>query len=211
MTTSRALINHLFIVDASSASSSLTSSIRAQVNDSLDSIRESNTKRNSLDHRITLFLFRNNHLKCVLSDVSIKEVGSFMLETKGETQTGQTLDALGTCIATWRAMNNRGSNNGKYSVTIFSTGRDHGSRKYSTCTLKTIIESLTENGWHFTMVSSNALLPRVSAQLGIKNYYVCRNSQMTRDRNFLITQLKRQWFTRQMEINVPVRRIDHAA
>ena len=211
MTHQNQQVNHLFFVDISGNIQSSNSSVTAQVNDSIDSIRQSQENSKYVDHRITLFLLQNNNLNCIYSDLSIHDVQTFFFTPNGQNVIGQTLDAIGTSIATWRALNVRNHVKGKFQVTLFTSGRDRGSRKYTSYTLKSIIESLSQCDWQFTIVSSNALLPRIAAQLGVKNYYVCRNSQLKRDKNFLINQLKRQWVIQNTSVEFIDETIDHAA
>ena len=209
MTKSSYQVNHLFIIDASAEQGGAKSSITSQVNDSIESIKLNQDKETRFNHRLTMFLFQNNNLKCLYSDVGISDVRTFFNNSENRA-IGQTLDAIGSCIATWRALNAKNRVKGKFQVTIFSSGRDKNSRKYGLHTLKSIIESLSITGWQFTIVSSNVLLPRIAGQLGIKNYYVCRNTKITKDRNFLINQLKKQWVN-QNSVYSTDKRIEHAA
>lgn len=189
-------VRHLFVVDTAVITQSSKQQLIAQINDSLESIRNSARKYPNQTHRITLFSLDATGIKCTYNDVSIGDIISFQpkIALKHEVQ---LLDGVGAALGTWRALNKRSSAMDKYHVSIFTSGRDKGSKKYSMCTLKTIITSLRDSGWQFTMIGANPLLPHVAVHFGIESYYLCKPPYSTRERLFLINQLQRQWIRSQ--------------
>ncbi len=203
-------INHLFFIDTSTASTGQRRLVQEQVNDMLDSIRNSHIDDIHSDHLVTAFLFENNNLRCFYHQRSIQQIAHFVFPGEPTKKPGPVLDALATSIATWRAMNREGRNQ-NYHVTIFSPVRDSGSRKYSECTLKSIITSLKENRWNFTLINETPLISNLAKRLGISNYYICRKSTISRDRNFMIRQLQRQWLDRQLDTSRSNEDMEYAA
>jgi len=188
-------VHHLFIIDTTQPNAS---HLTSQVNDCLDSIRLSAKKHLSQTHRITLMALESDQVRCLYHDLDMSCAQDYIISDKKAHGPSQLLDAIGTCIATWRALSKRDLKSSKYQVTVFSSGRDRGSRKYSTCTIKTIISSLVSTGWKFTIIGSTPLLPQVAEKLGINNYYISKSESSARDRNFLISQLRRQWRRQQL-------------
>jgi len=191
-------VHHLLIVDMNSARSRAQTDLISRVNDTLDSIRASMQKHNSQQHRITLMTITQGLIKCVCHDVNITDVVHFNEPLDHHTHNQCLYDAIGGSIATWRALSHLRSLADSHQVSIFSNGQDEGSKKYTVCTLRTIITSLTADGWKFTMIGSGSLFPQIAKQLGIHNYYICRPPRSTKERNFLISQLRRQWRLQQV-------------
>lgn len=192
MTNSNSTVHHLLILDAFCKNDNQKSLVLSQVNDSIDAIRNSDTNDLTTEHRITLFVSSQNGISCKFFDLNVYDVGQIDLPNK-TVQATNLLDAIGGSIGTWRAMRKSKNIHNSYRVSIFTTGRDNASKKYSRCTLKMIIESLRKSGWTFIMIGAHPLLPRIAQQIGITHYYIKKDPFFQSERNFLISQLKRQW------------------
>ncbi len=191
-------VHHLFIVDMNSTHAPTEKDILARVNDSLDSIRQSESKHNSQKHNITIMTITQGLIKCVCHDVHINQATHFNETINKQGSNKALFDAIGGSIATWRALSHLREHADSHQVSIFSDGKDESSKKYTACTLRTIITSLTGEGWKFTMIGTGALFPQVAKHIGIHNYYICRPPRTSKERNFLIAQLKRQWRLQQI-------------
>jgi len=201
-TTSSAIfqVQHLLIVDMYAPQSPDQTDLLARVNDTMDSIRQSASKHDSQRHFVTLMTITNGLIRCICHNISIYEVAHFNQKTYQGHRNQQLFDAIGGSIATWRALEHLRQECDSCQVTLFSDGEDEGSTKYNYSSLKGIIRSLIQDGWKFTMVGSTTQLQKVAEQLGIFSYYRCRPPRSTKERNFLISQLKKQWRLRQLSV-----------
>ncbi len=199
MTTKISTIQHLFIIDTSVRSYQEKSNLISRVNDSLDSIRLVAKRNYKQAQKITIMSIKDNQIKCMCHDLDITETNDFSIGTITLNEPVQLFDAIGTGIATWRALAHKRTDSIKHQVSLFTSGKDFGSRKYSICTLKSIITSLTTIGWQFTLIGRNPLLSLIASNLGIHNYYNCSAPQSYRERNFLISRLKKQWQLQQIK------------
>ena len=170
----------------------------SRVNDTFDSIREAVRKHKSQQHRITVMTITQGLIKCVCHNLNITEVQQFNEPVNQQPTNNGLYDAIGGSIATWKALSHLRSLADSHQVSIFSNGQDQGSKKYNACSLKSIVTSLSSEGWKFTMIGSGSLFPQTAKHLGINNYYICRPPRSTKERNFLIAQLRRQWRLQQV-------------
>ena len=186
-------VHHLFVVDASYRTVHELSRLTSQVNDSLDSIRQATKRHTAQTHQLTMMIIQNGQIKCLHHDRSIDDVQPLDIKKGHGRKTTLILDAIGSCIATWRALGQRRQKSDKHQVSIFSPVHDRGSQKYNICNLKMIINSLIRLDWNFTLIGESPLIPHIASNLCINNYYICKSQSTGRDRNFLISQLRRQW------------------
>ena len=191
-------VHHLLIVDMNSTHAPSQKDLISRVNDTLDSIREAVHKHKSQQHRVTVMTITQGLIKCVNHDLNINEVQNFNEPLDHKPNNKGLYDAIGGSIATWKALSHLRSLADSYQVSIFSNGKDQGSKKYTACSLKSIVTSLSSEGWKFTMIGSGSLFPQTAKHLGINNYYICRPPRSTKERNFLISQLRRQWRLQQV-------------
>lgn len=191
-------VHHLLIVDMNSTHAPSQKDLISRVNDTFDSIREAVRKHKSQQHRITVMTITQGLIKCVCHDLNIKEVQHFNEPIDQQPINKGLYDAIGGSIATWKALSHLRSLADSHQVSIFSNGKDLGSNKYNACSLKSIVSSLSSEGWKFTMIGSGSLFPQTAKHLGINNYYICRPPRSTKERNFLISQLRRQWRLQQV-------------
>jgi len=194
-------IHHLFIIDLSQTKASSHTSFVSRVNDSIEALKKSQQTDAERSHRLTIMKIHGRQITCHAHDMAVSEAGHFFHSPiEGHSSTA-VLDGIGASIGTWKALLGSSSPNKKHSVTIFSNMQDHGSLKYRTCTIKSIISSLKNAGWSFTLVGTTTLLPQIASRFEIPFYCICKAQGAKRERTFLISQLKRQWCRQQLTIN----------
>ncbi len=191
-------VHHLLIVDMNSPHIPTQKDLISRVNDTFDSIREAVRKHKSQQHRVTVMTITQGLIKCVCHDLNITEIPHFNEPIDHQAVNKGLYDAIGGSIATWKALSHLRSLADSHQVSIFSNGKDQDSKKYNACSLKSIVTSLSTEGWKFTMIGSGSLFPQTAKHLGINNYYICRPPRSTKERNFLISQLRRQWRLQQV-------------
>lgn len=191
-------VQHLLIVDMYAPVPREQSDLIARVNDTLDSIKQTAKKNASQRHYVSIMTITNGLIRCISHNINIHEIVHFNQNIYAGHRNHQLFDAIGGCVATWRALEHLRIKSESQQVTLFSDGDDEGSKKYSFCTLRSLFTALIEERWKFTMVGSSSQLQQIAEKLGIFSYYRCRPPRSTKERNFLINQLKKQWRLRQL-------------
>ena len=198
MTTNPRFVDHLFIIDTSVRSTRELQLLQAGINDSIMSIRRSSLNNELCTHRISLMIIDTKGVQCLYHAKDINEVSEFSMNSFSIGADIRLYDGIGTSIGTWRALGQRNQKNGKTSITIFTRGVDGGSCKYSICTIKSIIQHLKQRDWQFMLIGNHSLLPFIAQKMGIDKYYNRSNVSVHRERNFVISQLVRQWRQQQL-------------
>jgi len=191
-------VQHLLIVDMYAPVPNDQTDLISRVNDTLDSITQSAKKYGSQQHYVTIMTINNGLIRCICHNINIHAVAHFNQPTHTAHRNERLFDAIGGSIATWRALESLRQSCDSRQVSIFSDGLDHGSKKYSIASIRSVISALIQDEWKFTLVGSSVQLQQIAEKLGIYSYYRCRPPRSTKERNFLINQLKKQWRLRQI-------------
>jgi len=191
-------VQHLLIVDMYAPQPKEQTDLISRVNDTLDSITQSAKKYGSQQHYVTIMTITSGLIRCICHNINIHEVTHFNQPTHIAHRNERLFDAIGGCIATWRALESLRPSCDSHQVSIFSDGLDHGSKKYTFSSLRSVISALIQDDWKFTLVGSSIQLQQIAEKLGIYSFYRCRPPRSTKERNFLINQLKKQWRLRQI-------------
>ena len=193
-------VQHLLIVDLYAPIPKDQTDLISRVNDTLDSISQSAKKYSSQEHYVTIMTIHNGLIKCICHNISIHRVAHFNQATHTAHRNERLFDAIGGSIATWRALDSLRQPCDSHQVSIFTDVIDHGSKKYTYSSLRSVISALAQDQWKFALVGSSIQLQQIAEKLGIYSYYRCRPPRSTKERNFLINQLKKQWRLRQISI-----------
>ena len=191
-------VQHLLIVDMYAPIPKDQTDLISRVNDTLDSITQSAKKFGSQEHYVTIMTINQGLIRCICHNISIYNVVHFNQPTNTAHRNERLFDAIGGSIATWRALQSLRPTPNSHQVSVFTDGIDHGSKKYTYSSLRSVISALIQDQWKFILVGSSVQLQNIAEKLGIYSYYRCRPPRSTKERNFLINQLKKQWRLRQI-------------
>ena len=120
------------------------------------------------EHFISLLAFCSCEMKQILDKVPVMEANSLKMEDYQPCCTTPLYDAMGFTITKMRDYV-RSIENAVVVVTIITDGLENASKEYTSSSIKSLVESLREEGWTFTYMGANQDAVEVAMNLSIRN------------------------------------------
>lgn len=159
-------IHNLIVLDESGSMASIYSSALTGVNETLQTIRNSQLESKFQSHFVTLVAFDSNHYNEIYHQ--IPAVNAIDI-TKDQYRPGgctPLYDAIGRAINELRPSVDKDD---IVLVTIITDGYENASREYNGKMIKALIEQMKSENWVFTYIGANQDVEAVAESMSIDN------------------------------------------
>lgn len=166
---SRTQVFNVVILDRSGSMECIRRAAVDSFNETLAGIRKAQKEYAATqDHFVSLVTFCSCSMKQVFDKVPIAEVKPLKLEDYQPCCRTPLYDAMGFTITGLRDYV-RKIEDAVVVVTIITDGLENASKEYTGRSIKTLVESLREEGWTFTYMGANQDAEKVAMDLSIRN------------------------------------------
>lgn len=159
-------IHNLLIVDESGSMDAIYEPALTGINETLQTIRESQAEHPEQEHFVTLATFDTSHYNEIYRNVpaaSASDIGRNAYRPCGGTP---LYDAMGRAINTLRP---DVDGDDVVLVTVITDGYENASREYTAPAIKALVDELGKKGWVFAYIGANQDAEAVAASMSIKN------------------------------------------
>lgn len=157
----------LIILDESGSMCSIYKQALDGVNETLSTIRQSQTEDDTQRHFVSLVAFDSSHLRFIYNGTPAEETKNITTEQYRPGECTPLYDAMGVTINDLRT---RVANEDIVMVTVITDGEENSSQEYTSATVKALVDELRLKGWTFTYLGANQDVESVATGLNIDNY-----------------------------------------
>lgn len=162
-------IFNVIILDRSGSMDCIRSAAVDGFNETLAGIRKAQEKFGETQtHFVTLVTFCSCEIKHVFDKVPVQDIKPLKLEDYQPCCCTPLYDAMGFTITGMRKFVKH-IEDAVVVVTIITDGLENASKEYSGNSIKSLVESLREEGWTFTYMGANQNSVEVAMHLSIRN------------------------------------------
>lgn len=160
---------NVIVLDRSGSMETIRRAAVDGFNETLSGIKKSQEKfAETQEHFISLLTFCSCEMKQIFDKVPVMEANSLKLEDYRPCCCTPLYDAMGFTITKMRNYVNN-IENAVVVVTIITDGLENASKEYTQKSIKSLVESLREEGWTFTYMGANQDAVEVATKLSIRN------------------------------------------
>ena len=147
-------VHNLIIVDESGSMSIIRKQAFAGMNETLQTVRQMQSKFPDPEQRVTLITFDSDHTKLHYDDTPAAQTKDLDWKAYNPSAATPLYDAIGKGIAKVNAQVEDGDN---VLVTIITDGEENSSEEWTLKMVRTMIEKLKKQNWTFTLIGTDAL------------------------------------------------------
>ena len=159
-------IYNLIILDESGSMQSIKQAAINGMNETVQSIRDAQTKHEDQEHFITLVSFNSSEIKTIYNCVPVAEVKELTGKEYMPSSLTPLYDAMGQSLNVLRS---KVTAEDKILVTIITDGEENSSREYDGPATKALVEELKEAGWVFAYIGANQDAVYVAETISVTN------------------------------------------
>lgn len=157
---------NLIILDESGSMSCIEHQALSGLNETLQTIRNSQKKYPERDQLVTIVPFESGNIRLLRDKVSISEVQDLRPEEYNPGACTPLYDAIGFGI---QSIRRSVSEEDTVLVTIITDGMENASREYNGSSIAELIAGLKQKGWMFTYIGANQDAVEVARGINISN------------------------------------------
>ena len=147
-------VHNLIIVDESGSMSIIRKQAFAGMNETLQTVRQMQSKYPDQEQRVTLITFDSDHTKLHYDNTPAAETKDLEWKAYNPSAATPLYDAIGKGISKVNAQIEDGDN---VLVTIITDGEENSSEEWTLKMVRTMIEKLKKQHWTFTLIGTDAL------------------------------------------------------
>jgi Mg-chelatase subunit ChlD len=147
-------VHNLIIVDESGSMSIIRKQAFAGMNETLQTVRQMQSKFPEQEQHVTLITFDSNHTKIHYDNTPAAQTEDLTWEAYNPSAATPLYDAIGKGISKVDAQVEDGDN---VLVTIITDGEENSSEEWTLKMVRTMIEKLKKQHWTFTLIGTDAL------------------------------------------------------
>ncbi len=157
----------LIILDESGSMCTIYKQALDGVNETLDTIRQSQTEDDTQRHFVSLVAFDSSHLRFIYNGTPAEKTKDITTEQYRPGECTPLYDAMGVSINDLRT---RVADEDIVMVTVITDGEENSSQVYTSAMVKALVDELRLKGWTFTYLGANQDVEAVASNLNIDNY-----------------------------------------
>lgn len=157
---------NLIILDESGSMSCIERQALSGLNETLQTIRQSQTKFPEREQLVSIVPFESGNIRLLRDKVSISEVQDLRPEEYNPGACTPLYDAIGFGV---QSIRRSVSDEDTVLVTIITDGYENASREYNGRSIAKLIADLKEKGWMFTYIGANQDAIEVARTMNISN------------------------------------------
>lgn len=161
-------VQNLIILDRSGSMMSISEQAVAGVNETINTIRQSQKEHEDLKQRLTVVSFCGCSVKTFCYNSPIDEVGTMTMRDYVPCCSTPLYDTMGEALTRMRKEVG-GRKDVAVSITIITDGYENASRKWTGPQIKAMIELLKADGWLFAFIGANQDIEEIKFSLSIDN------------------------------------------
>ena len=147
-------VHNLIIVDESGSMSIIRKQAFAGMNETLQTVRQMQSKFPDQEQRVTLITFDSDHTKIHYDNTPATQIEDLAWKTYNPSAATPLYDAIGKGISKVNVQVEDGDN---VLVTIITDGEENSSEEWTLKMVRTMIEKLKKQHWTFTLIGTDAL------------------------------------------------------
>ena len=147
-------VHNLIIVDESGSMSVIRKQAFAGMNETLQTVRQMQSKFPDQEQRVTLITFDSDHTKIHYDNTPADQTKDLAWIAYNPSAATPLYDAIGKGISMVNAQIEDGDN---VLVTIITDGEENSSEEWTLKMVRTMIEKLKKQHWTFTLIGTDAL------------------------------------------------------
>lgn len=156
------------IVDESGSMSLIRKEALAGINETITTVKETQTMHENLEQRLTLITFDSTHTRLFFDNVPAQRAHKLGINDYNPGGATPLYDAIGMGIA---KINAQTTAEDSVLVTIITDGEENCSSEYNLKMVKNLIEKLKEQNWTFTFIGTDNLdVEGMAESMGIDNH-----------------------------------------
>ena len=159
-------VHNLIILDESGSMQSIYQPALTGVNETLQTIREAQKEHENQTHFVSLIAFDTGHYNQIYNHIAAEEAIDITQEQYRPGGCTPLYDAMGRSINELRSNVVKGD---VVLVTVITDGYENASREYNGRAIKSLVETLKNEGWVFTYIGANQDVEAVAASMSIDN------------------------------------------
>lgn len=159
-------IHNLIILDESGSMESIKRAAINGMNETVQSIRDTQKKHEDQEHIVSLVSFNSSEIKGIYDCVPVAEVKELTDKEYVPDCCTPLYDAMGLSLNHLRAKVN---DEDKVLVTIITDGEENSSSEYNSAAIKALVDSLKEKGWVFAYIGANQDVLKVAQTISVTN------------------------------------------
>ncbi len=164
----------LIILDESGSMCTIYKQALDGVNETLDTIRQSQTEDDTQRHFVSLVAFDSSHLRFIFNGTPAEKSKNITTEQYRPGECTPLYDAMGVAINDLRT---RVADEDIVMVTVITDGEENSSQVYTSAMVKALVDELRLKGWTFTYLGANQDVEAVATDLNIDNYMAFEASE----------------------------------
>lgn len=161
------MVHNLLILDESGSMQSIYQPALTGVNETLQTIRESQKEHTDQEHFVTLVAFDSSHYNQIYKDSPAGKAKNITKEQYRPGGCTPLFDAMGRSISELRSVAGKDD---VVLVTIITDGYENASREYDGKAIKALVEAMKSQGWVFTYIGANQDVEAVANAMSIDNH-----------------------------------------
>ena len=147
-------VHNLIIVDESGSMSVIRKQAFAGMNETLQTVRQMQSKFPEQEQRVTLITFDSDHTKIHYDNAPATQTKDLAWNAYNPSAATPLYDAIGKGISMVNAQIEDGDN---VLVTIITDGEENSSEEWTLKMVRTMIEKLKKQHWTFTLIGTDTL------------------------------------------------------
>lgn len=159
-------VHNLIILDESGSMQSIYQPALTGVNETLQTIRESQKEHEDQAHFVSLIGFDSGHYNQFYCNAPAEKAIDITQEQYRPGGCTPLYDAMGRSINELRPNVVKGD---VVLVTVITDGYENASREYNGKAIKSLVEAMKKEGWVFTYIGANQDVEAVAASMSIDN------------------------------------------
>ena len=159
-------IFNLIILDESGSMHSIKQAAINGMNETVQSIRDAQTKHEDQEHIVSLISFNSSQIKSIYDCVPAMEVKELTDDDYCPSCCTPLYDAMGCAINELRP---KVGSEDKVLVTVITDGEENSSSEYDGKAIKALVEELKSKGWVFAYIGANQDVEKVAATISVTN------------------------------------------
>lgn len=159
-------VHNLIILDESGSMQSIYQPALTGVNETLQTIRESQKENEDQTHFVSLIAFDSGHYNQIYCNAPAEKAIDITQEQYRPGGCTPLYDAMGRSINELRPDVVKGD---VVLVTVITDGYENASREYNGKAMKSLVEAMKKEGWVFTYIGANQDVEAVAASMSIDN------------------------------------------
>jgi len=144
------------------------------------------------EHKLTLLTCNNGRMRCLYTRANALKAQLVGRSDYNPSSPSNIVDGIGGTIGAMRVYNAR-SESEQFHCTIFTSGVDDNSSKYTESMIASLIERPKKKGWIFSIVGVNDSVEQWARKMGINICCLVKSSDQSSRKEVVLKMLKRRW------------------